>query len=466
MSQGNDCQSNYLADRDEWEGLTCELAAINLHSRFMKCDICGTESDFDAAFMKERRSFSFLQKTVCTDCWVRRIRRREMRTLIVMGVFGVGGFLLERFVPGTFLGQLFLDLFLLMVFLILSILPHELGHAIVARALGWRVYQIVIGAGKSLFKWRWFGILFDLRSIPLAGATWMTPKDTRWFRVKRFLSMLAGPAVNAGLVTAVIVIWQGSLSHFNLDALPNGPRLFLLANAAIVIANLWPHQPKTGFGLPSDGKQLLQTLSFRKKTVDQVHALRFAMEAMICRDQGDFAGARTWCDKGQALYPEDPHLLNLSGITYLDEQNYEQGREVFRKLLAKEKLPAATRFMFLNNLAYTDVLSENPALLPEADACSRDALKALPWVAAVVGTRGTVLVALGRYEEGIQLLRKSMQDAENPRNRGENSCHIAIALARTGQWDEARKYLDLAKRLHPECWLVERAERALQLVCA
>jgi Flp pilus assembly protein TadD len=385
-----------------------------------------------------------------------------MRTLIMIGAFGIGAFLFDWLVPGTFPGQLLLDLFLLVLFVILSMLPHELGHAVVARALGWRVYQIVIGVGKSLFKWRWFGILFDVRSIPLAGATWIAPKDTRWFRVKRFLSVLAGPAVNAGFVIAVVLIWQGSLSNFNLDALPTGPRLFLWANAGIVLINLWPHQPKTGFGLPSDGKQLLQLLSFRKKTIDQVHALRFTMEAMICRDQGNFAGARTCCDQGLALYPEDPQLLNLSGINHLDEQNYERGREVFRRLLAKERLPQATRFVLLNNLAYADVLSENPALLSEADACSRDALKALPWVAAVVGTRGTVLVALGRFEEGIRLLKKSMEDAEGPRNKGENSCQLAVAFARTGQREEARKYLELAKSLHPEYRLIERAERALQ----
>jgi Tfp pilus assembly protein PilF len=72
-----------------------------------------------------------------------------------------------------------------------------------------------------------------------------------------------------------------------------------------------------------------------------------------------------------------------------------------------------------------------------------------------------VLVALGRFEEGIQLLRKSMEDAEIPRNKAENSCHMAIAFARTGRQDEARKYVELAKRLHPECRLLERAERAL-----
>src|SRR6185503_18069209 len=102
------------------------------------------------------------------------------------------------------------------------------------------------------------------------------------------------------------------------------------------------------------------------------------------------------------------------------EQKYAQAREVFLKLLANENQPAGMRFLFMNNLAYADALSENPAWICEADAYSKDAYTALPWVPAVVGTRGTVLVALENYKEGMALLKKSMEDAESPRHRAEN----------------------------------------------
>src|SRR6185295_10779879 len=111
----------------------------------MKCDLCATESDFDAAFVKEHRSFRFSQRTVCLECWVRRNRRWEIGNLILIGLVGATGFLLDWIVPGSFIGTLFRNVFLITLFLILSIIPHELGHAIVARAVGWRVYQMVIG---------------------------------------------------------------------------------------------------------------------------------------------------------------------------------------------------------------------------------------------------------------------------------------------------------------------------------
>jgi len=374
---------------------------------------------------------------------------------------GVCGSVLSWFAPENFVGQILLSVFLVGLFLVFSIVPHELGHAIVARAVGWRVYQIVIGIGKPLFKRRWFGILFDIRTIPIGGVTWMTPKDTRWFRTKRFLAVLAGPAVNIAMALGIVIVLQGSLTNFDLVDLPSAALLFIWANLWVALANLWPHQSKTGFALPSDGKQLLQTLSITKEGIQQAQALQFTFEAMICMEQSDRFGMRSWCDKGLALHPEDSHLLNLSGINHLDEQNYESAREVFLKLLAKENQPASLRFLLLNNLAYADALSGNPALIAEADAYSKDAFAGLPWSPAVVGTRGAVLVAMGQYEAGMTLLKKSMEDADSVRSKAENACHLAIALARMGNQEEAQRYLDLARQFDPQCSLLARTERAI-----
>ena len=99
--------------------------------------------------------------------------------------------------------------------------------------------------------------------------------------------------------------------------------------------------------------------------------------------------------------------------------------------------------------------------MSEADFYSQEAVAAMPWASSVVGTRGTVMVALGRYAEGITLLKRSMEDADKPASKGENACHLAIALARTGANEEAEKYVQLAEQLSPKCRLIDRAKRAI-----
>src|SRR5437879_4095536 len=145
----------------------------------MKCDACGSESDFDAGFVKQRAAVGRPAKNVCPACWVKRSNLRSAWFLPTMAIGLALGYLAERRAPYS--GLLLIYLCGTMLFAVFTIIPHEMGHAAVARALGWRVYQIVIGVGKSVFKWRWFGTLFDLRTLPLAGATLTVPKDTRWF---------------------------------------------------------------------------------------------------------------------------------------------------------------------------------------------------------------------------------------------------------------------------------------------
>jgi tetratricopeptide (TPR) repeat protein len=424
----------------------------------MKCDVCKTESDFDAGFIKERRSFRTSQKIFCPACWVRRHQKTEGSYQIAVVVGGIVGYTLLWLNPRSFAGHFLTAIFLINLFLILSIIPHELGHAGVARLLGWRVFQIVIGVGKTIYRRTFCGIIFDFHWLPIGGITQLMPVDVRWLRVKRFFIVLAGPMVNAVFAFAALLIYRGNWHSFDLFALPRELHFFVMANLWVLVINLWPIQFKA-FGLPSDGKQLLQMLSFRKKDQEELLVMRYALEALLRREyQGDLDGARDWCDKGLAMFPENLHLLNISGILWLDQMDYDRAREIFIKLLAREDDAARTRYTILNNIAYADALTNKPEWLPEADAYSKQAYTALPWVPAFVGTRGTVLVAMGQFEEGIKLLKQSFEGAWSPRSKAENACHLALAHVRTGNQGDAQKYLEVARQLDSHCKLINRAE--------
>jgi hypothetical protein len=117
------------------------------------------------------------------------------------------------------------------------------------------------------------------------------------------------------------------------------------------------------------------------------------------------------------------------------------------------------RYARLNNIAYVDALIGDPQLLPEADAYSREAYEAAPWLSYIVGTRGTVLVAMGQLEAGIKLLKESFETGRTPRSKAENACHLAMAYFRTGDRVQADNYLKLARQLDSGCRFIEWAER-------
>jgi hypothetical protein len=136
------------------------------------CEICGIESTFDAAFKKEAKSFRSGHRVVCPKCSERRhsvFRKWSLGLMLVVGV------VILFFDHSSFLGHLFLDCFLLKLFIISAIVPHELGHAFAARLVGWRVFLVIIGVGKPFFKKELLGCCFEFRKLPVAGLTLCVP---------------------------------------------------------------------------------------------------------------------------------------------------------------------------------------------------------------------------------------------------------------------------------------------------
>ena len=428
----------------------------------MKCDSCGAESNFESGFVKERKSFRFTRRTLCRVCWTKRRHSFEGWYQVAVILGGVAGYILLRLNPWSVAGHLLTTLFLVDLFLILTIVPHELGHAIVGSLLGWRVFAVVIGVGRQIFKFHLFGIIFSLHWLPIGGITMLAPVDSRWFRSKRFFVFLAGPMVNAIIAAIIFLIWWPAWQAFGLMGLPEPARLCLWANLWVMAANLWPRQSKA-LNQATDGKQLLRTFSRKKEDVEELQAARFALEAMVRRDEyKDSAGALDWCNKGLALFPKNVALLNVSGILLLDQQEYNRAREVFLQLLSQEATRDATRYVILNNIAYVDALIGAPDLLTEADSYSKEACAAAPWVPQFTGTRGAVLVAIGQLEPGIKLLKDAFEKVKTSRSKAENACHLAIAYARLGNRYEADKFLKLARESDSQCRLIERADEEFQ----
>ena len=96
----------------------------------------------------------------------------------------------------------------------LLIVLHELGHLLVARALGVRVEELTLGYGPSLLRVRFGGTLFSLRLlVPLGGYVKLAGMYDRagsgafgaqspW---RRAVIVLAGPAVN--LLAAILFLF-------------------------------------------------------------------------------------------------------------------------------------------------------------------------------------------------------------------------------------------------------------------
>src|SRR5262245_58456297 len=139
-----------------------------------RCDVCGVETTLDSAFHQNRlyRLTRRKGRVLCPSCLRKRHALNSRNTLIFCGLVGVIGVLLIWIAPRRLWGWHLVSFFLLMLFQMLCILPHEFGHAIAAWLVGFRVFAISIGSfGRVLFTLRFRRIDLIFRSIPLGGST-------------------------------------------------------------------------------------------------------------------------------------------------------------------------------------------------------------------------------------------------------------------------------------------------------
>ena len=143
----------------------------------------------------------------------------------------------------------------------------------------------------------------------------------------------------------------------------------------------------------------------------------------------------------------------------LELKQYREARRIYVQLLGRLAGYPEVRTTLFNNIAYADLLIDDPGLLWEADACSREAYSRTPWVVYVKGTRGSVLVELGDYDEGLKLLQDAFGNHPEKHGQALNACYIAIGECRRGNVIEGHNYFSLARRLDPQCVLLDREVR-------
>ncbi len=430
------------------------------------CGRCGATTQIPGIFTSTRKSFRDSHETLCPDCRSKKTRSAHAKLLALKAGFGLVSLLLIWAFPKGGLGWAWFNFFLCDLAITLSLLPHELGHALTAQKLGFRVFKIVIGSGPNLFSVKIFGIPTDFHLFAFYGLTFTTPQRLAGFHAKKFAIVSAGLLVNAVIFGASLAGLGGSLAglfSWEKRALPL--EALVLANALILALNLWPRKTILPVGeVETDGLQLWRLLQRDPQMAHQSLRLRYVLEAMFYYAKNQLPEAVPWINQGLELYPDDFNLLNLRGIAALHSSHFEEAREIFLKAAEIKDITPLARYILRNNIAESDILMDKPELREEADRYSMEAMANLSWIPAIKGTRGAVLIALGKPAEGRALTLQTMQAHDAPSYKAQNACWLAMAEAQLGNLEMGRKYLAEARKLDPNCFLLDRTEQKLTTI--
>jgi tetratricopeptide (TPR) repeat protein len=352
--------------------------------------------------------------------------------------------------------------------LLVSVFLHETGHMAAARIVGLPVPRVEVGIGRRLHRWSWRGTTIVLNAFPMSGRTLVGGEHDRGVRWRCWISVAAGPIVTF-MLAAAPASWPAPLPLGDvfapLSALAGGPairELVAFANAWMLIFNLVPLPlfRRAGLGW-TDGIQLVRLPFVAAAKLREIMTTPALAEAMDCWERDDNVAARRILDEALNRVPNAVGLRCAVGITLMNQERLREARDVFVELYAEQEPKSELRWTLRNNIAWMNFRLRSDDLRAEADEHSAAVSRRYPLVSWALGTRGAVLLWLGRHEDAIGFLERAYVRASLDSHRALNACCLTLALAAQGRKADAREWLDRATRLHAACPLLDEARASI-----
>ena len=166
--------------------------------------------------------------------------------------------------------------------------------------------------------------------------------------------------------------------------------------------------------------------------------------------RGDHAAAAAWDERGLAAFPGFAAFEGDVATSLVLQGRYAEGREALQRHLARTDLEPVQRALYENNLAWADLLLDDPDLEAEALERSAAAFAVLPTLPAVRGTRGLALIVGGAVDEGIDLCADAYRRPPRARGTGRERRVDRVRRRAAGAHGRGRTAPRQAIRLDPD----------------
>ncbi len=352
---------------------------------------------------------------------------------------------------GSLAGELLRDftpLKLGLIFVVVAWVPllvlHELGHALVARLLGWRVYEVVIGQGRDVARFVVGDAVVRWKLAPLTGHVRTVPSDLRWARSKQALVFVAGPGIELAFVLCVYALAGDRLLERTTSVPWIALQSLCLTAAMGGVLNLVPF---AGRGGVSDGLGLLLSFVTPRKQLEWQLAAPWTIRASRLLEDAKGAKARDVIDQGLSRLPAHPRLrlsrALCSAVMGEDEVAVAE-LEGFGDL---EQYDEELRALIFSTGAEVAFHAGTRERLFDARRLADLSLALHPNRAEPLRTKGAALIELGHVESGIEQLELASRFANDESELELVFAWLAVGYARLGITQRSRVYLhELATR--------------------
>ena len=426
----------------------------------MTCDRCQCTSTLPDLF---RKSWG---KHYCPACSVKVEIRNNKWLFGLLGVF----ILLELIRNGSTYGFTSWEAwstFSIIVISILSLILHELSHALAAWLLGGQVFGIHLGLGRSIMR-RWFkNFYLSISLLPVSGLCYAGFPTTKWLRLRFAIYISAGLFFHLLVLFITIPLLNRTGNRFPfLDAI-------IILNGLLFLLNVWPRTFTTIAGQTgSDGKRIWQVLTGKFKQ-EELHQSYFRLAASFAFQREQTEQVSHYVQKGLALYPNDDVLENLRVFLLLNEDDkLEEAYTAWKAIVESEAIDSTNgllRAVYYNNYAWVTLMYHpDPDSLETAHHFANKAYHMAPWMPIIKGTLAAVFVEQGQFNKGVKWALSVAEEAKqdlSPRRDEHIAANLATAALgcfRMGEHTTALHYLQQAVALAPDEMTTKRAVAEIQ----
>lgn len=386
-------------------------------------------------------------ENMCPRCAAEFSRRRAYhRLLIWLGLF-VGTLAAAIHSKSDQELSVIASILLLYPFLHFAVIPHELGHALAARLVGFEVVSVQIGRGTPLWSVLVGEIELTHGSVALGGHTQWGTQSIRWYRTRTIIVTLAGPAAN------LLCLWLAV--HFASDGASRVhtlPDLYLLpawvaANFLVFFANLVPAKDRRT-GKPTDGLMVWRTVC-HSMTAEARHNLMISaplVKALHLLRRSKYERAEANARRAYESDPSFPPSKLVLGMALFYRGNRPQGEALLKSLRDSEAATAKTpefRASLNTQIALVEILSPDASRWPIARELAEAAYREIPWDNSVTLIYGACIALTEDWRPGSEILELAVPKTRDSRD----FCLLvrALASARAGRLGEAADVLATAR---------------------
>jgi tetratricopeptide (TPR) repeat protein len=316
-----------------------------------------------------------------------------------------------------------------------SIFCHEMGHFTFGKLAGMSPYLVTIGTGKKLLRLRLLNAVFEFRHFPYGGITHAYHLTFDGMRLRYMFFLIGGVFTNFILLLLLI----------NLLTIQNTLIIWvsIIIEVISLFNNLIPRELKIyEKNLHNDGKQIILALTTNYNKILKDVFEQYTKQ--LCRYKN------TEEISPKTFLGNDVRTLQifLEAETKLHTYHaFEEAVELFLEVLKFKNISNSEKAFILDALACIVAMNGYKEYLNEADKWSQEAIELASQSQTLKGTRGAILIELGRYDEGKQLLLPLTEPENEDLDIAVSSCYIAKAEYFLGNIDRVNAWLVKAKKI-------------------